>query len=431
MTSKKAKLLTIFIITASLSNMFGCSRIYNDTDILTDTSTGEYIHTDNIETTDNTTVTDAANINTDIAHTTDNNKNNDNNNTDNKDIPFMEEHMKFQGRHIFENNIEWLVQSGSSAEFEVTGTNVSVTIAGDSSIYGTSSDYRPRYAVYVDDELIRDKTISAPEENVILFEEGSPRTANVRIVMLSEAVYGAIGIKDLNILGGDKESITPAPEKELAIEFIGDSITCGYGVESSEGSESFSTSTENFYKSYAYIAANELNADYSVTAYSGYGVIYGCCSGDPNPDETLIKYYDIESQFEPYNKKHDFTKRKMDAVVINLGTNDTCYVDKDNKASCDEFTSGYIALLKKVRSNNPDSVIICTVGLMGGNESIYPLIQNAVKKLDDDRIICFLSEHQDIDKDGAGAAWHPSEKTQKQYGHIVAEEIKKALDECR
>jgi len=250
-----------------------------------------------------------------------------------------------------------------------------------------------------------------------------------------EAYMASISYKELEThkrLHEDfRMHILPAHEKELTIEFIGDSITCGYGVESSEGSESFSTSTENFYKSYAYIAANELNADYSVAAYSGYGVIYGCCSGEPNPNETLIKYYDIESQFESYNKKHDFTKRKMDAVVINLGTNDTCYVDKDNKASCDEFTSGYIALLKKVRSNNPDSVIICTVGLMGGNESIYPLIKNAVKKLDDDKITCFLSEHQDIDKDGAGAAWHPSEKTQKQYGHIVAEEIKKALDECK
>lgn len=427
MTLKKTKLLTIFMITAFLSNMLGCSRIYNDADNLTDTTTNEYIYTDNTNKFNTTKINNALYTDiTDITDITDNNKN-----TYNKDIPFMEGHMKFQGRYVFKDNIEWLVQSGSSAEFTVTGTNVSVTIAGDSSIFIENSNYRPRYAVYVDDKLIRDKIITAPEENVILFEESSPRTATVRIVMLSEAAYGAIGIKDINILGGDRESVTPVPQKELAIEFIGDSITCGYGVECSESSESFSTSTENFYKSYAYVAANELNADYSVAAYSGYGVIYGCCSGDPNPDEVLIKYYDMESRFEPYNQKHDFTKRKMDAVVINLGTNDTCYVDKDNKSTCDEFTSGYIELLKKVRSNNPDAVIICTVGLMGGNESIYPLIQNAVKKLDDDKITCFLSEHQNIDKDGAGAAGHPSEKTHKQYGHIVAEEIKKALEKCK
>lgn len=425
MTLKKAKLFTIFIMTTFISNALGCSKIYNETDSFTDTTTSEYVYTDN---TDNTELTDNTNINdnlyTDITEKTDYNKNT---NTDNKNIPFMEEHMKFQGRHVFKDDIEWLVQSGSAAEFTVTGTNVSVMIAGDSSIYNESSDYRPRYAVYVDDKLIRDKIIASPEENVILFEESTPRTAEVRIVMLSEAAYGAIGIKDISILGGDKESITPMPQKELAIEFIGDSITCGYGVEGSDGSESFSTSTENFYKSYAYIAANELNADYSVAAYSGYGVIYGCCSGDPNPNETLIKYYDVESMIEPYNDKHDFTKRKMDAVVINLGTNDTCYVDKDDKTTCDEFTAGYIALLKKVRKNNPDSVIICTVGLMGGNESIYPLIENAVKELNDDKITCFLSEHQNMDKNGAGAAYHPSEKTQKQYGHVLAEEIKKAI----
>lgn len=423
MSFNKSKMAAAFIAAAGFQNALGCSEISNSTDENAVTVSTKEIYTDITNSIYETIE------NTEIISTTENITNEEQEiSIIDTDAPFMESHMSFQGRHVYKNDIEWLVQSGSAAEFNVTGTNVSIVIAGDSSIF-ENKNFRPRYAVYVDDKPIRDKIISSPEENLILFEEHLPRTANVKIVLLSEAMYGAVGIKSINVEGGSPELISPLPKKDLAIEFIGDSITCGYGVEAESGEESFSTSTENFYKSYAYIASNELCADYSVVAYSGYGVISGYSSGYKNDKETLPQYYDMNSQYTEYDTKHDFSERNMDAVVINLGTNDTCYVNKEDKASCSEFTAGYVSFLKTVRKNNPDAVIICTVGLMGGNETIYPLIKKAVEQFNDDKVTCFLSKPQNTDKNGSGAAWHPSAKTQEQYGHIIAEEIKKALGE--
>ena len=72
---------------------------------------------------------------------------------------------------------------------------------------------------------------------------------------------GAIGVKNISVTSDLLTPISPEPEKPLSIEFIGDSITCAYGVEGQSSSEPFKTSTENFMKSYAYLTAQKLNAD--------------------------------------------------------------------------------------------------------------------------------------------------------------------------
>ncbi|MGN0631820.1 MAG: GDSL-type esterase/lipase family protein, partial [Ruminococcus sp.] len=274
--------------------------------------------------------------------------------------PLPAENYSFSGRHIYKDDIHWLVQSGSTAGFSVTGTKACIAIAGDSSVY-SDSDLRPRYAVYLDGEPVCDRVIESPEESIVLFEETYARTAEVRVMLLSEAKYGAVGIRSIDITGTDEEQITPLPQKDLAIEFIGDSITCGFGIDADEGSEPFSTATENFCKSYAYIAAQELQADYSTVAYSGYGVISGYSSGEKNSVDTVPAYYDIVSRYSGYDEKWDFSERKTDAVFINLGTNDTCYVSRDDEYTCEEFKEGYKELLKTVREKNPGAAIICTI----------------------------------------------------------------------
>ena len=55
------------------------------------------------------------------------------------------------------------------------------------------------------------------------------------------------------------------------IEFIGNSITCGYGNEGLKKEEGFDYATENHYYSYASITARNLEAQHWVVARSGIG----------------------------------------------------------------------------------------------------------------------------------------------------------------
>lgn len=345
-------------------------------------------------------------------------------------IPVSSQTVKFMGRHIENDNSQWLLQSGSAAEFMVTGTKAEVVITGDS-FSESDENYRPRYGVFVDGELILDKLISEKEETVTLFEGSEKRTAEVKIMLLSEAGNGPVGVKSVNVTSDSAIPVKPLPENDLLIEFIGDSITCAYGVEGKSSSESFKTSTENFSKSYAYLAAKQLHADYSAVSYSGHGIVSGYSSGDKNSEQLVPSFYTLSSRLPEYNKPWDFSQRKADVVFINLGTNDINYVTADYDVRSEEFIEGYISFLKTIRENNPDAVIICTMGVMGGGDEIYPLVERAAEEYKsetgDTNITYFESAVHNVIADGVGSDWHPSEKTQINNGYIAADKICKAL----
>ncbi len=337
------------------------------------------------------------------------------------------EYVKIQGRHTIEEDVTWLVQSGSAAEFIVTANSASLDLAGNIGITA-DPDYQPRYAVYVDGELLTDATMAAESLNIPLWEGSSSRTATVKVMLLSEAMYGGIGVQSINVSSSAALPVKPVPENDIRIEFIGDSITCAYGVEGASSSESFKTTTENFSKSYAYLTAQQLGADYSTLCYSGHGIVSGYSSGDKNADSLIPDYYDLASKHYP--ESWDFSSAPNDVVVINLGTNDINYVTAEPDTRNAEFIEGYIAFLKMVREKNPDAFIICTVGTMGGNDSIYPLIEQAVtqykEETGDERVMCYESATQN-QADGIGSDWHPSPVTQQNSAYVLADKICQAL----
>lgn len=59
---------------------------------------------------------------------------------------------------------------------------------------------------------------------------------------------------------------------ERKIEFIGNSITCGYGVESINMSDPFEDETENHWLTYANIVSDSLKAQHTSISRSGIGV---------------------------------------------------------------------------------------------------------------------------------------------------------------
>ena len=339
-----------------------------------------------------------------------------------------EEHVRITGRNLTTEDTLWLVQSGSAAEFIVSGTSASVQLAGDAGIEA-DADHRPRYAVFVDGELLIDKTMDEKQETITLWEKGSHRTATIKVIMLSEAMYGAIGVKSVDVTSAAPIPVKPTAKKELCIEFIGDSITCAYGVEGASSSESFKTTTENFTKSYAYLTAMQLDADYSAVCYSGHGIVSGYSSGDKNSESLVPDCYTKTTKNWQYTEEWDFSKIVNDVVVINLGTNDINYVGKEPETRSPEFVEGYIAFLEMIREKNPDAYMICTVGTMGGEE-IYELIAQAVDtyKSDskDERVMSYASVTQNM-ADGIGSDWHPSPVTQQNSAYVLADQICQAL----
>lgn len=344
-----------------------------------------------------------------------------------KSCPVTEDHVKYTGRNYYNNGTVWLVQSGSAIEFSVEARSAEITLRGEMGMSG-SKDMRPRYAVVVDGEIVRDDVLNSTEETVELFSGEEVRCASVKVIHLSEAANGAVGVSAVTADCCTDEPVTPAEEKKLRIEFIGDSITCGYGVDAPSQYESFRTTTENFMKSYAYLAAEMLGADYSAVCYSGYGIISGYTpDGTKNAANLVPAYYECYGR--DYPAKWDFSAKPNDVVIINLGTNDSTYIDRDPDSRGAEFIKAYSEFLTTVRKNNPDAHIICTLGIMGAS-SEYKMIEQAIAEYrqasGDSRIYCYQAPVQ-VSADGYGADWHPSAATQEKNAGILAEKIRQVL----
>ena len=160
------------------------------------------------------------------------------------------------------------------------------------------------------------------------------------------------------------------------IEFIGNSITCGYGNEGLKKEEHFDYATENHYYSYASITARNLEAQHWVVARSGIGAYRnydGPKTGNPESNMPVQYEYtgyawkpELRQQPTFLREKWDFSRYQPDVVCINLGTNDLSTNNYDPAL----LKNGYQKLLKMVRQHNPQAKIVFLTGTMLYNQEL-------------------------------------------------------------
>ena len=327
-----------------------------------------------------------------------------------------EQYVKMLGRTHNENGVLWLAHSASGVEFTVKGTQCSVKIVGDS-MTGTEGN-QARFAAYVDGERVLDVMIDQKEAVYDIFSFETEREVTVTLVKVSEAANSILGIDEIIVTAADH--IAPTAEKNLKIEFIGDSITCGYGVDDEDRDHHFSTNTEDATKAYAYRTAQLLDADYSLVSYSGNGIVSGYTTqGVRVSEQQLSKKYECfavsygngAGGFKASSVDWDFSRFTPDIVVINLGTNDYSYTGKEEEL-ISEYIDAYTEFIKQVRRNNPNSHIICTLGIMGAElyDAICTASENYTAETGDENISVFRFSTQN-GSTGYAADWHPTAAT--------------------
>ena len=333
------------------------------------------------------------------------------------------DNVKLLGRTSFKDNIRYLSYSCSGIEFEMVGTKAEVVLWTDGEKW--EKDLKAWMAVFINDEEVPCQRfcLEHEEETHVLFESSQVEKVKIKLVKYSEAPFAKVGIKSLSIEG---ESIQPTLDKPLKIEFIGDSITCGYGNEGRLDVDHFTTAQENPYLAYASKTARCLDADYQLVSWSGIGILSSWVEKDrPIRREPLMpKLYpytnlalaDVTGEKEFW----DFSQYEPDYIIMHLGTNDSSYTQgiKEREAA---FEAAYYQFLLMVRMYNPKAHIICALG--GINTELYSIIEAAVKCFqeteDDKQIECFKFENQ-LEEDGIGTDFHPSQKThQKMMEQLI------------
>lgn len=344
-----------------------------------------------------------------------------------------ENNTRIIGRTKVIDDVRYINYSCSGIEFEFIGTNASVILVSDRSKWDEM--HKAWVAVFINDEAVPSKRFSLEKDEDIykLYDCRTPRKVKIRLIKMSEAAFAKVGIKEIIIEG--KGGITPTICKKHCIEFIGDSITCGYGIEGVFNTDIFNTAQENPWEAYAAKTARYFDADFNLVSWSGIGVIsFWTDQDEPNTKEWLMtdlyKYTDGGMDRRLGKSEYEVWDNSMfipDLIVINLGTNDASY-SKGIEKRVEQFSKGYYKLLQQVRKCNPDAEIICTLGAMG--QELCPAVETTVdnfKRESSDKKIHTAFFAVQLESDGIGANWHPSLKTHDKMSKKLTKEVKEVM----
>ncbi len=349
-----------------------------------------------------------------------------------------EENVKIGGRTIFRDNIRYLGYSATSISFRFTGKKAQAVIISDPADW--PDEHHAWIGIFINDATVPVKRVELQKlrQTVDLYDAETTQTVTVTIMKYSEPEYAICGIEKL-IIDTD-ELLTPPPAKSRRIQMIGDSITCGYGVEGSVEDLVHDTAVENPTKSYSVKTARALDADFEIVAWNGKGVISAYIGEDDDqPDDSwlvpmLYEYTDAGccQQFfhEPPSmwEKWDHSSFEPDLITVYLGTNDASYT-KNYPERKKAFGLVYQGFLRNIHQKHPHAKILCMLGTM--EYSLCSTVQHAVKEFSNankDVEIKYLQlPPQDEENDGLGTFWHPTEATHEKAAQLVIHAAKELM----
>lgn len=276
-----------------------------------------------------------------------------------------------------------------------------------------TADQPVMYKIYVDGYEVKasvmGKGVTAVIENV------RDRKHKVKILRISEGTPLTY-IDKIVIFGSKPEFSMPEESKQLKLEFLGDSITCGYGVLSSKEQNVYYTHEQDSTKSYAYLTAEALNAEIRTIAISGQGIVHSC---GENVGIRFVEFFEAVSREQGGYKCDGYIP---DVFVINGGTN-----DKLSHVTMDEFVKGGIELLTAIRKMYPDTPIIWMYGAMVHvfEEGVIKAVQkfNRTDKNTYSLIVKSISEY----KNQTGANGHPNVNASVRCAGILKRKIAEIL----
>lgn len=161
------------------------------------------------------------------------------------------------------------------------------------------------------------------------------------------------------VLDNGRNLLNPPFLPKRKIEFIGDSMTCGLGIESLNEKDPYMAETENYYYSYAARTAQALDAQALVVACSGVGVYRNHAGPKKGSDDNMSSIYG-QTLWGDKTETWNFMRYSPDVVCINLGMNDVSSGEYDREFLLNAYRNFY----RTVRGNYPRSKIVFLSGSM-------------------------------------------------------------------
>ncbi len=284
-------------------------------------------------------------------------------------------------------------------EFNYPGTTAMLRFKG-TGIGMETSPGSGKFVVEVDDEKPVSVTFNQGDSIITLAENLPDTIHNVRITYAIEGFEFNPHFRSFQING----ELLPADAKsELKIEFIGNSITCGYGIEVDDPKIGFSYETENHTMSYAHKVARALNADVNVVARSGIGIYRNYGGPKEGEEKTMPLEYDYTMIYN-HDYEWDHKQFEPDIICINLGTNDT----SENNYDISLYESHYRDFLHHLRDLHPNAKIVLLTGSMLQDNALTDVKAVLDKLAAEDEMTFRFDMSPHTGELGYGADYHPS-----------------------
>lgn len=324
------------------------------------------------------------------------------------DIPADDARIRYMGRWDHADpkkpRCDW---PGSGFTVRFTGTSITVRLSGGSNDFNAVVDGVWKAKITVDG-----KTSEVAAQGL------AAGTHTLEITKRTEGFNGITVFAGLQLEDGQSLAALPAAPAHR-IQFIGDSFTVGYGSEATTTTCADKRPFDNNYVAYGPVSAREVDADYSVQAISGIGMVHNYGDTSPLSADPYPPYYE-RTLFGAAAPKWDFAAWQPDVVCVALGTNDFSTAVKPSQ---EQYSTAYKAFVKKLRAWHPNAHIMLISYAVDSYQEKYVAAIAADMAAQGEKNL----EHVNfpgVAASDAGCDYHPNVAAHRKFADVLAPRLK-------
>ena len=322
--------------------------------------------------------------------------------------------IQYIGRVDFSNPLKpkmWA--SGAYVIIKFSGTFCELNV-NDEVIYGSVHNY---IEIKIDEQPAYRIQLKNKENKITIAKDLPKGEHTVIICKNTEFENGYIEIVGFSC----EKLLNPPAKQKRKMEFIGDSITCGFGSDESEikcGDKNAQWYDQhNAYMAYGPLTARSLNAQYHLSSVSGIGLIHSCCDKKILMPQIFDKINMAKNEL-----KWDFNRYQPDVVTVCLGQN-------DGVQDSSQFCTAYIQFAKTLRRYYPKAKLVFLTSPMA-DKTLKTALMKYIKAVQftliaqgDKNIGAYFFTKQAV----KGCGSHPSMAEQKEIATELTAYLKKEL----
>ena len=344
------------------------------------------------------------------------------------------------GRHTGRDPLT-LFWTASGIELEFTGSELWVDLFADYEVV------EPWVSVELNGAWVARFAVNPGKSRICLFRGMTPGKAkHLRLLKDVQAMHDdpahLLQITGLEYAGGE---FLPLPEPQYRLEFVGDSITSGEGAIGAKPEEDWVGAFFSAENHYGRLTADALGAEYRCISQSGWGIVTGW---DNDVRHVMPPYYTQvcgvamgqRNTALGAQQDNDFAAWKPDAVIVNLGTNDTGAFDNPpwqdpatgkphqlrrlsngdfHPADAQKVANGVQHFLTLLRAKNPGAKLVWCIGMLGSE--LLPVLRQGMEQYKAITGDCsvYLLELPNTTPETVGARQHPGAENHRQAANVL------------